>query len=60
MRGYDASFSDVQQPRPRPGQGLVEYTFLILLIALVVITMLTVLGGQIGSMYNDIAASLMP
>ena len=39
-------------------QGMVEYAFILTLIALVVIVMLITTGGQIRSMYSDITYTL--
>lgn len=36
------------------GQGLVEYALIIVLIAIVVIAALTLLGPQIGNVFNRI------
>jgi Flp pilus assembly pilin Flp len=40
------------------GQGMVEYAFILVLIALVVITVLITTGGQLRSMYSDITTTL--
>jgi len=40
------------------GQGLVEYALILVLIAIVVIVALTVLGGQVGNVFNDITNGL--
>ena len=40
------------------GQGMVEYALIIVLIAIVVIAVLTLLGGQIQSVFSRIAAAL--
>lgn len=40
------------------GQGLVEYAFIILLIALIVIAVLTLIGPAVGNMYSSIVAGL--
>jgi pilus assembly protein Flp/PilA len=40
------------------GQGLTEYGLILVLIAIVVILMLGVLGGQVGSQYSNIANGL--
>lgn len=40
------------------GQGMVEYAFILVLIALVVIVMLITTGGQIRNMYSDITYTL--
>lgn len=40
------------------GQGLVEYAFILVLIALVVIVMLVTTGGQIRNLFSDITYTL--
>jgi len=40
------------------GQGMVEYAFILVLIALVVVVMLVTTGGQVLSMYSDITYTL--
>jgi pilus assembly protein Flp/PilA len=40
------------------GQGMTEYGLILVLIAVVVILMLGVLGGQVGNQYSNIASSL--
>jgi pilus assembly protein Flp/PilA len=40
------------------GQGLVEYALIIVLIAVVAVGSLTLLGGQIDSIFQDITGSL--
>ena len=44
--------------RRERGQGMVEYAFILILIALVVIVMLITTGGQIRNMYSDITYTL--
>jgi Flp pilus assembly pilin Flp len=39
------------------GQGLVEYAFVILLVALAVILMMTVFGATVGNMFSAIVGS---
>lgn len=52
------------QARPRyllqsqRGQGMVEYAFILVLIALVVIVMLITTGGQIKNLFSDITYTL--
>ena len=36
------------------GQGLVEYALILVLIAIVVIGILTLLGGQVSSVFSEI------
>ena len=40
------------------GQGLVEYALILVLIAIVVIVILTVLGGQVNTIFSTIASAL--
>ncbi len=40
------------------GQGLVEYALIIFLVAIVVIGAVTLLGGQVGTIFNSISGSL--
>ncbi|GAP62510.1 TatD DNase family protein/pilus assembly protein Flp/PilA [Ardenticatena maritima] len=40
------------------GQGLVEYALIIVLVAIVVIAALTLLGGQISSVFSRISDTL--
>ena len=40
------------------GQGLVEYALILVLVAIVVITALTLLGPAIGQIFSDINAEL--
>ncbi len=40
------------------GQGMVEYAFILVLIALVVVVMLITTGGQVQNMFSDITYTL--
>ncbi len=40
------------------GQGLVEYAFILVLIALVVVVMLVSTGGQVRRLFSDITYTL--
>ena len=40
------------------GQGLVEYALILVLIAVVVIVLLTTLGGQVRSTFSKIVSGL--
>jgi pilus assembly protein Flp/PilA len=40
------------------GQGLVEYALILVLIAIVVIGILTILGGQVSSVFSTINSGL--
>ncbi len=49
---------NVVLPREEEGQGFVEYAFLIIFIALLVIVGLTLLAGGINSLFSNIGALL--
>ena len=40
------------------GQGLVEYAFLLVLVALIVMIMLILFGQSLGNLFSNIVASL--
>ena len=40
------------------GQGMVEYAFILVLIALVVVVMLITTGGQVMNLFSDITYTL--
>ena len=40
------------------GQGMVEYAFIIMLVAIVIIAALTTLGPVVGRLFSSINASL--
>ena len=40
------------------GQGLVEYAFILVLVAMVCIVLVTVLGHQTSNLYSNISSSL--
>ena len=40
------------------GQGLVEYALILVLIAIVVIAALSLLGPEVGNVFNDITNGL--
>lgn len=41
-----------------PGQGLVEYALILVLIAIVVIGVLTILGGKVSKVFSEIGSGL--
>ena len=45
-------------PEEREGQGLVEYALIIVLVSIVVIILLSLLGGTLGNVFSRIANSL--
>ena len=44
--------------RSEVGQGIVEYAFILVLIALVVVVMLISTGGQVLNLFSDITHTL--
>ena len=40
------------------GQGLVEYSFILVLVAMVCIVLVTVLGHQTSNLYSNISSGL--
>jgi pilus assembly protein Flp/PilA len=40
------------------GQGLVEYALILVLVAIVVIGVLTIMGGKINNAFTDIVSNL--
>ena len=40
------------------GQGMVEYAFIIMLVAIVVIAAITLLGPTVGKLFSSVNASL--
>ena len=45
-------------PEEREGQGLVEYALIIVLVSIVVILLLSLLGGTINNVFGKISNSL--
>jgi len=45
-------------PEAEEGQGLVEYALVLLLVAIVVISILVLLGPQIGSMFSAVSKGI--
>ena len=48
----------LQSQAEESGQGLVEYALILVLVALVVVTMLTLFGGSLSNVYGTITNSL--
>ena len=42
----------------RRGQGMVEYAFILMMVAIALILIVSVIGTQTGNMYNNISNSL--
>jgi pilus assembly protein Flp/PilA len=42
----------------QPGQGLVEYALLLVLVAVVVIVILAVLGPAVGNIFSEVVSLL--
>jgi pilus assembly protein Flp/PilA len=40
------------------GQGLVEYALILILVAMVVIVILTLLGGTLSNVFSDVASKI--
>jgi len=49
---------DISQLRREEGQTLIEYALILVLIAVVVIGVVTLLGGQISSIFNKVQNAL--
>ncbi len=45
-------------PEEREGQGLVEYALIIVLVSIVVIILLSLLGGTVSNVFSRVANSL--
>jgi pilus assembly protein Flp/PilA len=58
MLAFLAALAMLAPPRARSGQGLVEYALIVVLIAIAVIALLALLGGQVGNVYSRIITSL--
>jgi pilus assembly protein Flp/PilA len=58
---FVAALIDLYRPEraeARSGQSLVEYALIIVLIAIAIIFAMSVLGGQLGNVFNRITTSL--
>ena len=45
-------------PRARSGQGLIEYGLVVVLIAIAIITLIALMGGQVANVYSRITTSI--
>ena len=55
---YAKEFFRRLEARHEEGQGLIEYALIILLVSIVVIVILTALGGQINTVFTSIRDTL--
>jgi pilus assembly protein Flp/PilA len=46
--------------RKKEGQGLIEYALIVLLIAIVVIVVLSLIGGEVNGVFENILNGLTP
>ncbi len=46
------------QGRFKRGQGLVEYAFILMLVAIVVVVVVALLGPAVGNMYSQIVVRI--
>ena len=60
MRVFVATLLEPYRPRPRSGQGLVEYAVIVVLVAVVAVLSLTLVGDTIGPAFSDIAGVVSP
>jgi pilus assembly protein Flp/PilA len=58
MVAFVAAFLGLLFPREREGQGLIEYGLIIVLIAIAIITLIGLMGGQVANVYSRITASI--
>jgi Flp pilus assembly pilin Flp len=52
--------SEAAPRRGERGQGMVEYAFILLLVAIAVLISVTVLGKTTGNLYSNISSGLGP
>lgn len=56
--GYPSVYSEALMFKASPrGQGLVEYAFIIILVAILVIVMLALFGSGVGNMFSNVIAN---
>lgn len=48
----------MDQSMTSPGQGMVEYALIMLLVALIIIIVLAILGPAVGNMYSRVIAGI--
>jgi len=52
--------SESRSPVREMGQGLVEYSLILVLVAMTAVAILTILGPQIGNTFSTITSGLSP
>ncbi|GAB4202049.1 MAG: hypothetical protein OHK0022_24730 [Roseiflexaceae bacterium] len=55
---FRGCFAQLMTRRKVLGQGLVEYALILVLVAVVVIGVLTVLGRQVGSTFQEVECAM--
>lgn len=58
MKPWIVAEGETSQHEDERGQGLVEYAFILVLVAMVCIVLVTVLGHQTTNLYSNISSSL--
>lgn len=56
----EAAAEGADRRRSERGQGLVEYAFILVLVAILLILAVQVLGHQTSSLYSNISNGLVP
>jgi pilus assembly protein Flp/PilA len=55
---FGEAFKRVLERDEEDGQGMVEYSLILLFIAVVVILVLTVLGKQVSNLYSNVSSGI--
>ena len=58
MLDFKKLFKQLSRSEGQEGQGLVEYGLILVLVALVVIVVVTTLGGQVKTSFGKITSAL--
>jgi Flp pilus assembly pilin Flp len=56
----EAEHAPTEDRRGQRGQGMVEYAFILVLVAMVVLVSVVVLGKQTSNLYSNISSGLGP
>jgi pilus assembly protein Flp/PilA len=59
MLAYLLNYLMTYLPQDEEGQGMAEYGLILALIAVVVIGALTLMGGNLETLFNDLAGDLV-